>query len=229
MADFNINWYNKFIQSTNEKELIISKILDILRGKFYNSCLEIGSGTSPYFAQQLSKNFGKYVIIEKQFVNEQLPSGVVLINNNWEKIDLDEKYDIIIASHTISYFKDKKSAIDKIFATLTDHGRAIFVVNGKEADYGPLKLVFCKMINSPCIFTYDVLLEALQGKEMKEYVLLSEIQFSTFEELFDVLRLVFDNYPIEYKRFKAKVVDYLQQNITNNKFVIVQKIIEVKK
>lgn len=229
MVDFNIDWYNKFIQSTNEKELLVSKILDILTGKLYNSCLEIGLGTPPYFFQQLSKKFTKYVIVEKQPVNKQLSSGIILINKDWEKIDLDERYDVIIASHVISYFKDKKSAIDKIFATLSDGGRAFFVVNGKEADYGPLRLAFSKMINSPYTFTYDILLEALQGKEIKEHVLSSEIQFSSFEELFNTLRLSFDNCPAGYQKFKANIINYLRQNITNNEFIIEQKIIEVKK
>jgi len=229
MIKFNINWYNKFIQSTNEKKLLVHKISDILIGKPHNSCLEIGLGTSPYFAQQLAKNFSKYVIVERQLTNAQLPSNVTLINNDWEKVDLDEKYDIIIASHVVYYFKDKKSAIDKILTTFNEGGRAIFVVNGKKADYGPLKLAFSKMIGSPYIFTYEVLLKILQNKEINEYTLPSEIRFSSFDELFNVLYLLFDNYPAEYQKFKGDIINYLQQHITNNKFIIEQKIIEVRK
>ena len=229
MIDFNIEWYNKFLQNTNEKKLLVSKISDIIAGKPYNSCIEIGLGTSPYFAQRIARNFSKYVIVERQLANMQMPPNIILINNDWGNVNLDEKYDIIIASHVVYYFKDKKSAIDKIFTTLNEGGRAIFVVNGKKADYGPLKLAFSKMISSPYTFTYDVLLEVLQNKEIKEYTLLSEIRFSSFDELFDALHLLFDNYPVEYQKFKTDIINYLQQHITNNKFIVEQKIIEAKK
>ena len=44
---------------------------------------------------------------------------------------------MIIASHVIYYFKDKKKAFEKIFSHLKEGGRDFFVVNGKE--YGPFE------------------------------------------------------------------------------------------
>ena len=114
MVDFVVNWYKKFIESTNEKNLLVNKISDLLEGKAKNSCLEIGLGISPHFAEILSKKFNKYLIVEKRLVKNQLPEGVDLIQGDWEEIDLKEKFDIIIASHVVYYFKDKKVAIEKM-------------------------------------------------------------------------------------------------------------------
>ena len=229
MVKFDPNWYNKFVQSTNEKDLLVNKISDILAGKPHNSCLEIGLGTSPYFAQKLSKNFERYVVVERRVLEEELPKGVELVNNDWENIQLREKFDAVISSHVIYYFNDKKSATEKMFGAVNEGGRVIFVVNGKESDYGPLKSFFSKLIGESYKFTYDELLEILKGRNTKEYTLPSEIRFSSFDELFDTLRLSFDNYPKEYQKLKPQIMEYFEKNIRGEKFIIDQKIIEVQK
>lgn len=228
MITFNPHWFDKFVQSTNEKDLLVNKISDILTGKPHKKCLEIGLGTSPYFAQKLAQDFEHYVIIERRKVQEPLPDYVSLINDDWENVQLGEKFDVVIASHVIYYFKDKKAAIKKMFDSLQNGGRTIFVVNGKESDYGPLKLFFSKLIGEMYKFTYDELLEILQEKEVKEYTLPSEICFSSFDDLFDTLRLSFDNYPNEYQKLKPKIIEYFKQKIRGKKFIIDQKIIEVQ-
>ena len=79
MVEFNLNWYKRLLESTNEKEVLVSKIASFLEGKPHESCLEIGLGISPYFAQNLSKYFKKYVIVEKRLIKEKLPKRVKLI------------------------------------------------------------------------------------------------------------------------------------------------------
>lgn len=229
MVKFDPNWYNKFVQSTNEKDLLVNKISDILAGKPHKSCLEIGLGTSPYFAQKLSNNFERYVVIERRVVEDELPKDVELINDDWENIQLGEKFDAVIASHVIYYFKDKKSSAEKMFGAVNEGGRVIFVVNGRESDYSSLKSFFSKLINEPYKFTYDELLEILIGRDIKEYTLPSEIRFSSFDELFDTLRLSFDNYPKEYQKLKPQIMEYFEKNIRGEKFIIDQKIIEIQK
>jgi len=229
MVNFDPTWYNKFVQSTNEKDVLVNKIFDILAGKPHKSCLEIGLGTSPYFAQKLSKNFERYIVVERRVIEEELSNDVELVNDDWESVQLGEKFDAVIASHVIYYFKNKKSATEKMLNAVNEGGRVIFVVNGKESDYGPLKSFFSKSINEPYKFTYDELLEILKGRNIKEYTLPSEIRFSSFDELFDTLRLSFDNYPEEYQKLKPQIMEYFEKNIRGKKFIIDQKIIEIQK
>lgn len=229
MVEFNISWYKKFMESTNEKDILVMKISNLLEGKPTESCLEIGLGVSPYFTKKLAKLFDKYIIVEKRLIKEKLPEDVKLINKDWEEIELDKKFDVIIASHVIYYFKDKKKAVEKMFNHLNKGGRIFFVVNGKSADYGPLKLAFGKIIDSKYKFTYEELMELLKEKEFKEYTLSSAIKFDSHEDLFETLRLSFDSYPTEYEKSKDKMIRYLKENIKSNKFIIDQKIIEVLK
>jgi SAM-dependent methyltransferase len=229
MVEFIVDWYKKFIESTNEKDLLVKKVSDLLEGKPKNSCLEVGLGISPYFAKRLSKIFKRYVILEKRIIKDKLPEGIELIQADWEKTELKNKFDVIIASHVIYYFKNKKEAIKKMLNSLNPDGRIFFVVNGKSSDYGPLKFAFAKMINSKYEFTYDGLLKLLEGNKIREYTFPSVIKFNSYEELFEILRLSFDLYPKEYEKLKDKIVGYFRENLKGNQFIIDQKIIEVTK
>ena len=227
MVEFKLNWYQKFIESTNEKDLLVKKVSDLLEGKPKNSCLEIGLGISPYFAENLSKMFKRYLIVERRMFKEKLPKGVELIQGDWEQVELKKKFDVIIASHVIYYFKDKKKAVNKMLNSLNKGGRIYFVVNGKSSDDGPSKFAFAKMINSEYEFTYDNLLKLLEGKKIREYTFPSIIKFNSYEELFEILRLSFDMYPEKYEKLKDKIISYFKENLKGNQFIIDQKIIEV--
>jgi len=227
MVEFNPSWYKKFIEKSNEKNLLVKKISELLDGKPKNSCLEIGLGISPYFAKKLSKLFNRYVIIEREVFNGEIPKNVKIIKADWEDKKIDEKFDVIIASHVIYYFRNKKKALAKMLASLNKDGRIFFVVNGNTADYGPLKIAFSKMLNVKYQFTYNNLKKLLQGKNFKEYTLPSVIDFKTYEELHKILKFFFDTYPEEYEKLKPQVIEYFRKNIRSKKFVIDQKIFEV--
>ncbi|MFA5048092.1 MAG: methyltransferase domain-containing protein [Patescibacteria group bacterium] len=229
MVEFNAVWYKKFIERSNEKDLLVNKISELLEGKPKGSCLEIGLGVSSYFAQKLSGLFKRYCIIEKEIFAGKIPENVELVQADWEDQEVDEKFDVIIASHVIYYFRNKKKALAKMFTSLNYDGRIIFVVNGDTADYGPLKLAFSKMLGIKYDFTYNELKRLLQGNNFREYALPSVIEFKTFDELHEVMRLSFDTHPEEYEKFKNKIVEYLKKNIKGNRFIIDQKIFEVSK
>ncbi len=229
MVEFYEDWYKNLINHSNEKDLLVNKIKDLLKGKVDDSCLEIGLGVYAYFAENLSSLFNKYLIVEKRAVEATLPRGVHLINGDWESTKIEEKFDVILASHVIYYFKDTKAAVEKMFDSLKEGGRVYFVVNGRESDYGPIKLAFAEMISVPYVFTYDTLHKILEGRKVREYTTQASLSFVDYDELYDVLKLSFDMYPEEYKANKDNVIQWLEQNIKGDKFFIDQKIIEVTK
>jgi len=59
---FNDEWYNNLISKSDEKNILLDKFKEIVRGSF-SSCLEIGLGTTSHFADSLSKSFDKYIVI----------------------------------------------------------------------------------------------------------------------------------------------------------------------
>ncbi len=229
MVEFYEEWYKNLIRHSNEKDLLVQKISDLLKGKTHDSCLEIGLGTSAYFAEKLSSFFKEYWIVEKQPFNGLIPSHIKLIQADFESLSFDKKFDVIIASHVVYYFKDLSVAIGKMMNLLKEGGRIYFVVNGKESDYGPIKYAFGEMIHKPYVFTYEILKEKLSGLKIKEYTTQASLNFSSYEDLYETLRLSFDLFPKEYEENKEKVIAWLSSNIKGDKFFIDQKIIEVTK
>ena len=229
MVDFHKDWYNKLIAKSNEKDLLVAKISDLLQGKSHRSCLEIGLGTSAYFSSRLASYFNNYTIVEKNKFYEPLPSIVKLIVGDFESTPLHQQYDVILASHVVYYFNDLPRAVKKIVDALTVDGRAYFVVNGSNSDYGPTKHAFASFINKPYQFTYDILKAQLIGLHVREYTTQASISFSSHEDLFETLRLSFDLFPNEYEENRSKMTDRLKNNIKGDKFFVDQKIIEVSK
>jgi len=230
MVDFNIEWFQRLLDHTDEKEVLASEISDLLEGKPHSSCLEIGLGVSPYFARQLSNQFERYEIVEKRDVDVNLPEGVELVKKDWEMWRNQEKFDVVLASHVLYYFEFPHRATQQILDSVNPGGRVFFVVNGKQADYGPIKLAFAKMISKGYEFTYDHLNSILEENFRKrEYTVPSTIGFTSPEDLFETLRISFDNYPEEYEQHRQEMLDYMRRNIPGNKFKIDQKIIEVEK
>ena len=116
-----------------------------------------------------------------------------------------------------------------MFDFLSDDGIIVFVVNGKTADYGPLKIAFADFIGEKYKFTYDELLNLLEGHKYKEYTVPSMIDYNDYDDLFNTLKISFDLYPKEYVKLKDEIVSYLERNVLGEHFMIDQKIILVRK
>lgn len=228
-VDFIEQWYDRLVARTNEKAILPDAIAAIIGPQARQSCLEIGLGTSPVFANKLSERFHEFTIVEKSMDATHLPANTQMIKADWESCTLPGTYDVIIASHVIYYFRDKPSAIQKIFDHLAPSGIAIIVVNGKDADYGPLKQAFSRIIKHPYSFTYDELVTILGDRPYREHSSSSTIAFSTADDLFETLRLSFDQYPEEYEANKSAMIDYFQRALPQNSFTINQKIFVVQR
>lgn len=231
MVEFNPDWYKKLIENSSEKTSLVSVIKRLLGKKLYSSCLDIGLGLHPFFAKGLSNNFKNYTIIEKEIVEAAVPKNVKIIYADWEDVKIGEKFDIIIASHVFYYFKNKKRAIEKMLSSINDNGRVFLVVNGKGYDYAPSKIYLSKLIGEKYNFTYDKLIKILDDLNVnyKEHGTISEISAESPEELFEIIRICFDNYAKEYEENKAKMVEYFRDKVKSGKFIVEQKIVEVIK
>ena len=134
IPDFHTDWYENFISNSNEKELISQRLQEQLKRMSKSKCLEIGVGTEPIFYNFLSKLVDQYDVIEREITDSIKNSSVNLIEGDWENIEVNEKYDVIICSHVLYYFRNKPKAIEKMLQCLNPNGKIFFVVNGNEKD-----------------------------------------------------------------------------------------------
>ena len=228
-VEFVESWYERLVSRTNEKEILPEAVLSHLSEQRYGSCLEIGLGTAPIFAQRLVDRFDTYRIIEKRPLKITLPKNASFIESDWESYEGLERYDVIIASHVIYYFREKNQAIQKMFERLKPGGRIFIVVNGKDSDYGSLKEAFSRLIGQPYRFTYDEVKDILRKESYSEHSVSSAVGFQSAEDLFETLRLSFDQYPEEYEVHKPELLAYFRDHLVADRLMINQVIFEVRK
>lgn len=226
---FNGEWYQALITKSDEKQVLLAAFQDIISQGNFHSCLEIGLGTAAFFPEHLAKAFETYAIVEREKINVDLPENATLIHSDWEHASLGQKYDVILASHVIYYFDDKAAAIQKMYDSLNPGGIIIFVVNGKDADYGPMKLAFAELVQEEYQFTYDEIKRLLASREYQEISVPSTIAFDNTEDLFESLFLSFDAYPSQYIEYKKELIHYFDRAVKNGTFVVNQKIFVCKK
>lgn len=226
---FEQGWYKNLIQNGNEKVILAKFIRDHFLKENVNRILEVGMGTDPIFASILSLKTKDYLILEKEERKKLiLPQNTRLVKHDFEKVNLSVKFDIIILSHVIYYFNNLEKSISKSIQLISNMGKAILVVNGPGNDYGRLKKGFAQITNTECNFTYSRLKNILRNFNYEEFSLESKLYFENHEQLYENIRLFFDLFPDEFNFYKAKIVDWLKQNIKNDALHMDQKIFVVR-
>ena len=220
------DWYEQLIENGNEKVELAHFIKDHLLENDTRKLLEIGMGTQPIFSKILADHVDKYTIIEKESsLNVRLPSGVTMVQQDFEEVFIESTFDLIILSHVIYYFSDFGKAVKKAMNLLSQNGKAVFVVNGIENDYGRLKQAFANISGTKFVFTYERLQKALQEQELEfeEYTIQTSIRFDSYQTLYERLRLFFDLFPKEYSQNKHEVINWLKINIEASEFLWIKK------
>lgn len=220
------DWYENILKNSNEKTLLAEKIALLTKQYHPKKALEVGMGTAPIFSQKLSPLVDEYWIVEREPLKVKLPEKVNYIHANFEEAFFDQNFDLILLSHVVYYFTDLNQALQKIYQMLSPNGKAYFVVNGKEKDYGRIKQAFAEISDRSFEFTYDILMKNLKGYSVVEHSIDVAVKYADYENLYESLRLFFDLFPIEYQNHRNEIVDWLRNNIEGN-FIMNQKILEV--
>jgi SAM-dependent methyltransferase len=189
--------FENFVNHSDEKEKVESKILDILNAEKPKKILNIGSGFDNLSnSREFPDSVEKITLVEKNtsYVQSYTETKAEVIHADFEFWQTDEKYDVILASHVLYYFKDKKLAIEKVLSHLNDGGIALFVINEPSKDYRKLKDFVFGFYDKQYIFTYDKLIKAVNdlGCKFDEVKIDCNITAKSNEELYKALRLWFE-------------------------------------
>lgn len=216
--------YNQLVLESNEKEIILKNLIPLLVGES-GSCLDVGAGNF-YFARKLKDGFERYVALDRE-IYEKVPAGVELIEGDWEEVELNEKFDVILAIHVVGYFKDLNKGIKKLIESLKPKGKLFIVQLDTGGDYGSYLEFYKSLADKRWEPTFVRLKAVLSGRKYKEYRFPVSYYFDSYEELYNMLKLIFNRFPEDYLKNKTALISYLQENIKGEVFIVEQKIIEV--
>lgn len=220
--------FENFVNHSDEKEKVESTILDILNTKKPKNLLNIGSG---FDNLSKSKNFpdsiDKITLVEKNtsYVQSYTETKTEVIHADFEFWQNQEKYDVILASHVLYYFKDKKLAIEKVLSHLNEGGIALFVVHEPSKDYKKIKDFVFGFYGKKYTFTYDKLVSVVNeiGCKFYESKVDCSITAKSGEELYKALRLWFEMDLNSYYEHEKEIIPLFQENrveYTNIVFIL---------
>ena len=129
-----------FFRFSNEKTILVRKIIKIIRPQKSYSVIDIGCGEG-YFIREIHKKVKKCVALDpdpkmlailKQKIGDC--SNVFFVPKRFEDYENNEKFDITLTSHTLSFFKNKWDAIMKMLNYTKKGGKAIIVLHSNLSE-----------------------------------------------------------------------------------------------
>jgi hypothetical protein len=209
--------FENFVNHSDEKEKVEGVILNILNTYQPKSLLNIGSGfDSLSTAQNFPVSVEKITLVEKNtsYVQSYTHTKTEVIHADFEYWESEEKYDIIIASHVLYYFNDKKAAIEKILSHLNKGGIALFVAHEPSKDYKKLKDFVLGFYGKKHTFTYDKLLPIVSelGSKTEQIKIDCSVTAKSTDELYKALRLWFEMDLNSYYEHEKEVMALFPEN-----------------
>ena len=130
----------KFLEYSNEGYVLTDKIVRIVETRPSFSILDVGRGEG-YVIRKICSQVKQCTALDpNQKMLEILRSHVdkrckvAFINNKFEDFETTEKFDIVLSSHTLSFFKDKQQAIKKMLFYTKKDGRLVLVLHCRASE-----------------------------------------------------------------------------------------------
>ena len=129
-----------FFRFSNEKTILVKEIIRIMRPQESHSVLDIGCGEG-YVIREIHKKVKKCVALDpdpemldilKQKIGNC--SNVFFVPKRFEDYENNEKFDITLTSHTLSFFENKWNAIMKMLNYTKKGGKAIIVLHSSFSE-----------------------------------------------------------------------------------------------
>jgi len=128
-----------FFRFSNEKTILVREIVRIMQPQKSYSVIDIGCGEG-YVIREIHKKVKKCVALDpdpemldilKQKIEN---SNVFFVPKRFEDYESNEKFDITLTSHTLSFFKNKWNAIKKMLYYTKKGGKAIIVLHSNSSE-----------------------------------------------------------------------------------------------
>lgn len=194
------NDYQFFIEHSDEK---IQQIA-FLNKKIGGSLLDIGAGNGT-LTLALKPMFERVEAIEekKEFCDNLIKNGIVCHNIKFEDFKTNSRYDVILASHLLTYLFDKKGAIERMYELLKVGGK-IYIFN---MAYDNVMQIIKEQIHPEIHNRTDIQTQEIiknYPRYEREIIPIS-IETKTAEEMMKMIKFLSEKRPILWKKNKEKI------------------------
>ncbi len=227
LFEFPEKLFEQFVKHSNEKVKVESEILNLLNKIQPKSILNIGAGLDTLTSSHLFPTSVKNItLLEKSsnYAHTYNKKNVAIVNEDFEKWNSSQKYDVILACHVLYYFQNKTDAIDKMLSLLNKDGVILFVTHKPKGDYKRIKDLAFKRNYA---YSYDKLINILDksNSNIKEIEIECTVRANTPNELCEAVKLWFEMDLKTYVQCKPEILKFS----TNNELTYFNSLLIVRK
>src|SRR3989338_1068428 len=222
------NAFNLFLKRTNEKEVIIKFIEKNVNLDKTVNFLDIGGGDGS-LATIIDKKVNNILVIEpnKYFQKHLKGKGLKTINNKWENINLDKKFDFILAAYVVTYFSPQKreQLINKMYNYLNPEGKILILsIDSNKGSWRSIHTYFYKLIGLNHNSSDDKLKIIINkypnlSKQLKTKIIAKDV-----DEMLNILTFDFGRYAKDFIKFKPNLKKYLEKYKNKNGEVMLEMV-----
>lgn len=192
--------YQFFIDHADEK---IQQIAS-LRRKIGGLLLDIGTGEGTII-KSLKPMFEMVEAIDekKEFCDKLTKEGIICHNVKFEDFQTNTRYDVILASHLLTYVSDKKKVIEKMYELLKVGGK-IYIFN---MTYDGTMQIIKEQIHPKICDRTDIQIQEIiksYSKYEREIIPIN-METKTSEDMLKMVHFLSEKRPILWEKNKSKV------------------------
>lgn len=215
--------FNLFLKNTDEKSVILKFIKKNIKLNNKVSFLDVGGGDGT-LAISLAKEVKATLVIEPNtfFVKKiKKNKNIEVINNKWENIRLEKKFDFILAAYVVTYFPQnkRKDMIKKMYKKLNHGGKIIILsVDAKKGSWRKIHTIFYRLMGVKRISSDEELKKIMKEYQAKAINFKTYVWAKNIAEMLNILYFDFLKYPDEFKKHKKELGQFLLKysNANNN-------------
>jgi len=196
----NGNQFQFFLSHSDEK---IQQIA-LLRRKIGGSLLDIGCGEGT-ITLALKDMFDRVEVVEekKNYCENLEKQGIVCHNTKFEDFQTSSRYDVILASHLLTYLDDKEKAIAKMYQLLKVGGK-IYIFN---MTYDGLMQVIKEKIHPDISNRTDLQVQEIVKKYVKyeREIIPINMETKTDEEMLGMIKFLSEKRPELWDKNKNNI------------------------
>lgn len=217
----------RFFRFSNEKDVLTDRIVRIIEPKKPYSILDVGCGEG-YVIRKICRQVKHCIALDPdpkmlEILGKHVKNKckVEIVNKKLEDFETTEKFDVVLSSHTLSFFDNKRHAIDKLLNWTKKGGRLILVLHREASEQlQMLKEVFLAIHGREINHIYAETLQtyfARRGFDPKVEEVETVARFPSFEILLGLSYFLFrTDYDTTSGQNKHLIRTYLQRKRNNH-------------
>jgi SAM-dependent methyltransferase len=208
------------VRRTDEKASIAEFLQSHGLVKSGSRVLDVGGGDGQ-IARAL-KGIGASVLVvepERKFFQPLRIEGFEVMPTSWEKASIGSKFDLVLASHVVTYFPDHRiiQLIGKMLARVRRGGALVIItVDQNRGSWREIHELFYRLNSIGKRKTSDHLLRSNLRAAMRRYGIRTTVSAPSVNRMLDLLQFDFADYPNAWSRSKSVLRRYLEERKTGS-------------